>query len=211
MGAPDLPAAACREPGISRELFFPQRGHSSAEAKAVCRRCPELEPCRELALEDPWLVGVWGGLTGGERRIIRTRRPSACLDGEPMVDPAPNFDEEPTEVELEAIEADEPFLSPVAEPPSVTCSQCDRPAVAGRPTCGRSECVTEHQRARKRQRYSANPRPRRRSSSERSSLLESSTESSDDSAPQPLAFLRELPDCVVSVELVGGWRCSRST
>ena len=42
--------------------------------------------------------------------------------------------------------------------PVLTCTQCDRPAVSGRPTCGRGECVNAHRRATKRTRYSVNGR-----------------------------------------------------
>lgn len=38
---------------------------------------------------------------------------------------------------------------------SPTCSQCDRPAVDGRPTCGQAPCVQSHKRMAKRARYAA--------------------------------------------------------
>jgi WhiB family redox-sensing transcriptional regulator len=68
--------AACR--GAATGLFFPdthRRGYHSAvaEAKAVCNTCPVLDPCQAWAVTHPCEVGVWGGLSEGERRAIRQR------------------------------------------------------------------------------------------------------------------------------------------
>lgn len=56
--------AACR--GMDPDLFFPERGESTAEAKAVCRACLVRTPCLDEALaEDPGRDrGIWGGLSG---------------------------------------------------------------------------------------------------------------------------------------------------
>ena len=76
--------AACR--GITTEvrnrIFFPEKGYSSSEAKAIClgtKRtrnrpskppCPVMEQCRAYALSLPFgeTVGIWAGLTQNERR-----------------------------------------------------------------------------------------------------------------------------------------------
>ncbi|MFE1882666.1 WhiB family transcriptional regulator [Streptomyces diastatochromogenes] len=48
-------------------------------ARALCVGCGYLEACGAYALERPELVGVWGGLTRGERGALRRRRSSGGL------------------------------------------------------------------------------------------------------------------------------------
>jgi WhiB family redox-sensing transcriptional regulator len=66
--------AACR--GADTRLFFPQRGDKRAisAAKAVCRTCQAIRPCRAWALAHPGERGIWGGLTEAERRVIRRQQ-----------------------------------------------------------------------------------------------------------------------------------------
>ncbi len=54
--------------------FFPGRGGSAREAKAVCRVCPVRPQCLEYALGFDQLSGVWGGLSERERRQLRRER-----------------------------------------------------------------------------------------------------------------------------------------
>jgi WhiB family redox-sensing transcriptional regulator len=61
--------ALCAE--YDRELFFPERGQSSVEAKRLCGRCLVQRECREYALADDTLVGVWGGTSASEREQVR--------------------------------------------------------------------------------------------------------------------------------------------
>lgn len=67
--------AACR--GLDTELFFPDRGESPAEAKAVCATCPVTEDCLWFALgkaDDelrPQRSGIWGGETEFARTKMR--------------------------------------------------------------------------------------------------------------------------------------------
>ncbi|MCL4414529.1 MAG: WhiB family transcriptional regulator [Actinobacteria bacterium] len=68
-------AGACR--GVDPDLFFPERGHSCAEAKAVCATCPSIEPCRDWGLRHEHF-GIWGGLAERERRIIRRKLGIEC-------------------------------------------------------------------------------------------------------------------------------------
>jgi WhiB family redox-sensing transcriptional regulator len=65
--------AACR--GAPTNLFFPERGDTAVvqAAKAICRSCPVLEPCRQHALAHPAERGIWGGLTASERVKARQR------------------------------------------------------------------------------------------------------------------------------------------
>lgn len=64
--------AACA--GMRADLFFPGRGESPAEAKAVCRGCPVRDACLADALEGGERFGVWGGLSERERRRRLRRR-----------------------------------------------------------------------------------------------------------------------------------------
>lgn len=62
------------------EAFFPEKGGSTREAKAVCRRCPVRPECLEFALDNEERYGIWGGLSERERRrLLRIHR--ARIDG----------------------------------------------------------------------------------------------------------------------------------
>jgi WhiB family redox-sensing transcriptional regulator len=60
--------------GVDPDLFFPERGASTREAKEVCRGCVVQEDCLEHALANGEKFGIWGGLSERERRKIRRRR-----------------------------------------------------------------------------------------------------------------------------------------
>ncbi|MGH9224344.1 MAG: WhiB family transcriptional regulator [Acidimicrobiales bacterium] len=68
--------------GVDPDLFFPERGASTREAKAVCRACVVRMDCLEYALVNGEKFGIWGGLSERERRRLRrqralSRRPAA--------------------------------------------------------------------------------------------------------------------------------------
>lgn len=67
-GAPRLPGAACRADPV---LFDAADGGRIAEAVALCRRCPQLVPCRDWADSRPKrsLIGVVGGRYRGGRMV----------------------------------------------------------------------------------------------------------------------------------------------
>jgi WhiB family transcriptional regulator, redox-sensing transcriptional regulator len=93
MDATWMENAACREPGVDPELFFPVSESGAAvrqvaAARAVCGRCPVRRQCRDRALEAGEPAGIWGGTTPEERRLLRgrmLRRPGASS---PVVAPA---------------------------------------------------------------------------------------------------------------------------
>jgi len=60
---------ACRD--MDPDLFFPERGESTREAKAVCQECPVRVDCLTYALENSIKHGIWGGLSERERHRIR--------------------------------------------------------------------------------------------------------------------------------------------
>jgi WhiB family redox-sensing transcriptional regulator len=72
--------ARCR--GHDAHLFFgpnrfePKRERLAreAEAKEICRGCPALEACREYALGQEEIYGVWGGLGEADRRTVLLQR-----------------------------------------------------------------------------------------------------------------------------------------
>src|SRR2546423_15546851 len=57
--------------GVDPDLFFPERGGSTREAKEVCRGCVVREDCLEYALANGEKVGIWGGMSERERRRVR--------------------------------------------------------------------------------------------------------------------------------------------
>ena len=60
--------------GVDPELFFPERGASTREAKEVCRGCVVRTECLEYALANGEKFGIWGGLSERERRKVRRSR-----------------------------------------------------------------------------------------------------------------------------------------
>lgn len=64
--------AACA--GVDPDLFFPERGASTREAKSVCRGCEVRIDCLEYALAHGEKFGIWGGMSERERRRVRRGR-----------------------------------------------------------------------------------------------------------------------------------------
>lgn len=58
--------------GVDPDVFFVSRGHNddAQHAVAICQGCPLIEPCANHGIKHE-LFGVWGGLTGKDRRAIR--------------------------------------------------------------------------------------------------------------------------------------------
>ncbi len=67
--------------GVDPDLFFPERGASTREAKAVCRACVVRADCLEYALVNGEKFGIWGGLSERERRRLRRQRALARRPG----------------------------------------------------------------------------------------------------------------------------------
>lgn len=74
------PAADWRAAGLciteDPELFHPVGTtaaalRATAQAKAICGRCPSIAACLDHALTTPVHDGIWGGLTEKERAAIR--------------------------------------------------------------------------------------------------------------------------------------------
>jgi WhiB family redox-sensing transcriptional regulator len=68
--------------GVDPDLFFPERGASTREAKEVCRGCVVREECLEYALSNGEKFGIWGGMSERERRRLRRARALERRQGE---------------------------------------------------------------------------------------------------------------------------------
>jgi WhiB family redox-sensing transcriptional regulator len=60
--------------GVDPDLFFPERGSSTREAKEVCRGCVVRVDCLEFAIANGEKFGIWGGMSERERRRVRRSR-----------------------------------------------------------------------------------------------------------------------------------------
>ncbi len=60
--------------GVDPDLFFPERGSSTREAKEVCRGCVVRQDCLEFAIANGEKFGIWGGMSERERRRVRRER-----------------------------------------------------------------------------------------------------------------------------------------
>jgi len=65
--------AACK--GLSREIFFPERGANTQIKKAlsICGVCPVKDDCLRYAMNNKIDFGVWGGMSANQR-IRKARR-----------------------------------------------------------------------------------------------------------------------------------------
>jgi WhiB family redox-sensing transcriptional regulator len=61
--------ALCAE--VGGDEFYPEKGGSVREAKAVCRGCEVRAECLAYALEHDERFGIWGGLSEPERRRLK--------------------------------------------------------------------------------------------------------------------------------------------
>lgn len=56
------------------ELFFPQKGGSTLNAKKICASCDVRAECLEYALRTGQDDGIWGGKSSRELRKLRMNR-----------------------------------------------------------------------------------------------------------------------------------------
>lgn len=62
-------SARCAE--VDGDIFFPEKGGSTREAKATCKVCVVRTECLEYALANDEAFGIWGGLSEPERRKLK--------------------------------------------------------------------------------------------------------------------------------------------
>jgi hypothetical protein len=61
--------AACR--GMNPDLFYPEVGTTTAQAKHVCRTCPVNRDCLTHAIDTGENFGIWGAHSTNERKAVR--------------------------------------------------------------------------------------------------------------------------------------------
>lgn len=59
--------------GCDPDLFFPDRGASTREAKEVCGGCTVRDACLQYSLDNGEKHGIWGGRSERERRRLRRK------------------------------------------------------------------------------------------------------------------------------------------
>lgn len=64
--------ALCAE--VDPELFYPEKGGSTREAKKICDLCEVQAECLETALANAERFGIWGGKSERERRRMLADR-----------------------------------------------------------------------------------------------------------------------------------------
>lgn len=62
------------------ELWFPEKGGSTREAKKTCAQCFVQAECLSYALSTDERFGIWGGLSERERRAITNGTTTTCPD-----------------------------------------------------------------------------------------------------------------------------------
>lgn len=65
----DMTDALCTQ--TDPEVFFGDKVWEIEAAKKVCRQCPLMESCLDLAMRDNIAYGVWGGATPEERMMFK--------------------------------------------------------------------------------------------------------------------------------------------
>jgi WhiB family redox-sensing transcriptional regulator len=56
---------------VDPDVFFPEKGGSSREAKRICAECAVSKECLDYALANDERFGIWGGLSERERRRLK--------------------------------------------------------------------------------------------------------------------------------------------
>lgn len=71
--------ALCAE--VGDDFWFPEKGGKVAAAKRVCVACEVRAECLEWALAHDEKSGIWGGLSGQERRRLQRQRAAVSVPG----------------------------------------------------------------------------------------------------------------------------------
>ena len=71
--------ALCVE--VDPEIFFPEKGGSTRDAKGVCSRCVVRAECLDFALEAQERFGIWGGASERARRRLAAQAEADDLEG----------------------------------------------------------------------------------------------------------------------------------
>lgn len=71
----------CATAGDDPDAWYPERlkrETATAYARALCKGCPVIDLCLEVALENREPHGVWGGMTEDDRRQLVAERARAA-------------------------------------------------------------------------------------------------------------------------------------
>jgi len=68
--------ALCTE--TDPDLFFPEKGGSTREAKLICARCEVRDECLQYALDRDERYGIYGGLSERERWKLKRQGRAAA-------------------------------------------------------------------------------------------------------------------------------------
>ena len=61
--------AVCAQ--VGGDAWFPELGGDPRPAQRICRTCPVIDECLDYALKNNFRHGVYGGLTGTQRRKLQ--------------------------------------------------------------------------------------------------------------------------------------------
>lgn len=73
---PWMDDAVCAE--TAPDIFFPEKGGSTRDAKKLCASCEVAAQCLAYALDKEERFGIWGGLSERERRPLQKARRAAA-------------------------------------------------------------------------------------------------------------------------------------
>jgi WhiB family redox-sensing transcriptional regulator len=59
---------------VSQEMFFPEKGGSTRDAKRICESCDVKAQCLAYAMQNGERFGIWGGLSERQRRALGKER-----------------------------------------------------------------------------------------------------------------------------------------
>ncbi|MBP3223523.1 MAG: WhiB family transcriptional regulator [Actinomycetaceae bacterium] len=65
-------SALCAE--TDPDIFFPEKGGSTAPAMSICQQCTVRSECLEYALSHDIRHGIWGGMSDNDRRRASRER-----------------------------------------------------------------------------------------------------------------------------------------
>ena len=72
--ADEAEQAGCAQTGAG-DVWYPEKGGTTHDAKVVCAACPVRQRCLEVALANDERFGVFGGLSPNERRKVARGEP----------------------------------------------------------------------------------------------------------------------------------------
>jgi WhiB family redox-sensing transcriptional regulator len=67
--------AVCAQ--VDPDTWFPEKGGSTRDPKAICAGCPVRQQCLDYALEHDERFGIWGGVSERQRRQLKKARAAA--------------------------------------------------------------------------------------------------------------------------------------